>query len=145
MSLAISSPASAQMAAGQQASPGAAMLGQCVIGKTTGYDRVLVGQWLGTGLATAPQLEGLVTVDEAGRDAVNQKMAQLFVRLFTVDCVEEARPLIAANDIQSVQMAFAMLGEVAMGELMSDPRAMAAMSGYVEHIPADAFEIFTAK
>lgn len=145
LSVAISSPASAQLAAGQQASAGAALLGQCVIGSTTGFDRVLVAQWVGSSLATAPQLEGLVTVNEAGKDALDQRLAQLFVRLFTVDCVEEARPLVAANDTQAVQVAFSMLGEVAMGELLSDPRAMAAMTSYVQYIPADAFRIFMPK
>ena len=93
----------------------------------------------------APQLENVVTVDQAEKDAIDQRVAQLFVRLFTVDCAEEVRPLLAANDTRSLKMAFGMLGEVAAAELMSNPQANAALSGYVQYIPADAFEIFVPK
>ncbi|MEO5706128.1 MAG: hypothetical protein ABIT10_04780 [Alteraurantiacibacter sp.] len=131
--------ASAQIA-GQEASPGAARLGECVLGSTTGNDRVLVGRWIGAALASAPQLEGLVTVDTQQKDVVDRELAQLFVRLFTQDCAATARPLIMAGDSTSIQMAFSMLGEAAMRELMTNPAAMTALTGYAQYIPPNAFD-----
>jgi len=139
------SPLAAQTTAGQQASPGAALLGQCVIGNTTGFDRVLIAQWVGSSLASSPRLEVLVTVDAAAKSEIDQAMAQLFVRLFTDDCVDEARPLVQASDQAAMQVAFSMLGEVAVGELLNDPRAMGAMSAFGQYIPADAFAVFDAE
>jgi hypothetical protein len=145
LALGMSGPLSAQTIAGQQASPGAAALGRCVIGMTTGNDRLLISRWIGMGLASAPQLEGLVTVDVEARDMLDRELAALFVRLFTQDCVEETRPLVRAGDQASVQVAFGMLGEIAVGELIRDPRAAAIMSNYVRYIPADTFDVFLPK
>ena len=144
VSLATAVPASAQLV-GQQASEGAMELGQCVVGVTTGNDRVLVAQWVGSSLAMAPQLERMVTVDAAAKDALDRRMADLFFRLFTQDCVDYARPLVQRGDQVSIQAAFGMLGEVAMQELLTDPRAMAAMTSYIQHIPLDRFMAAMAK
>ncbi len=133
--------ANAQIA-GREASPMALALGQCVVGMTTGNDRVLVARWLGSSISSSPELADVVKVDQAAREAIDREMANLFVRLFTQDCFDEARPIVLANDLQSVEMAFGMLGEVAMRELMTDPLATQAMTSYANHIPPDVFDVF---
>lgn len=143
-SLSTAAPASAQMV-GQQASEGAMQLGRCAIGVTTGNDRLLVAQWVGSSLAMAPQLGGVVTVDAAAKDILDRRMAELFMRLFTEDCIEQARPLVQSGDQASIQFAFGMLSEIAMRELLTDPQAMAALTGYVQYIPMDDFMEAMAK
>ena len=143
-SLVLAAPACAQMI-GQQASEEAIALGQCAIGVTTGNDRTLVAQWVGSSLAMAPQLEGVVTVDNTAKDALDRRMADLFMRLFTQDCVEQARPLVQRGDQAAIQFAFGMLSEIAMRELLTDPRAMAALTGYVQYIPISQFMSVMAK
>jgi hypothetical protein len=130
-----SSPSSAQTK-----STAVEALSQCLVGETKGRDRILIARWIGSALASAPQLEGLVTIEPAEREGVNREMAGLFTRLLTQDCPDEARPLFATGNTEAFGLAFQTLGEVAMQELMADPVASAAIGSFTTYLKQEEFE-----
>lgn len=140
-SLAVATPASAQTMVASP-NPASARLGQCLVGNTTGNDRVLVARWMAASMASSPMMQGLVSVDQAEKERVDRLMADLFTRLMAKDCLAEAKVVMQARDQQGMQAAGGRLGEIAMQELMMDPAAMAALLAYVKHIdPADLAEL----
>lgn len=113
-----------------------ARLGQCILDKTTGADRVLVARWMAASLAMAPQMDGVVKVDAAAKEKVDKDMAALFTRLFANDCTDEMKVLIKSGDSQGIKAAGGKLGEMAMSELMSNPTAMSALMAYMKYLDA---------
>ena len=144
VALLIAVPSSAQVA-GREANPAALELGQCLVGQTTGNDRLLMARWIGISLSSSPQLADSVTVDADEKLSVDKGMAALYVRLLTRDCVEQVGPLVVAGDQRAIETGFGMLGEIAMRELMSNPQAQAAMMGFTSHIPPEAYSTVDTK
>jgi hypothetical protein len=114
-------------------------LSECIVGNSTGNDRVLVARWVGVSLASAPQLVGVVTVDQAEREQVDRQMAALFTRLITVDCLAQSRSLLADGQADALGSAFRQLGFVAIQELTANPGASAAMESFAGYLEEDAF------
>lgn len=114
-------------------------LGQCFVLKSTGSDRLLVARWLAGAMGMGEATRDMVTVDEAAKLATDKAMAGPFTRLFTRDCADEAAPLIKAQNQSGLEAAGGMLGEMAMRELMSDPKVSAATFAYLQFIDPAAF------
>ena len=114
--------------------PASAALGQCLVGNTTGNDRTLVARWMAASMASSPMMDGLVSVDAAGKDQIDRAMAKLFTRLMAEDGAAEAKVVVKARDQQGMQAAGGRLGEIAMQELMMDPAAMQALLAYAQYI-----------
>lgn len=115
-------------------------LGECIALSTTGRDRIVTVRWFATSLGLAPQVSDAIKVDLEEKDKADRDMAALFTRLFTEDCAAEARVLMEANDGPGIQAAGGRLGQIAMQELMTDPKVVEAMMGYLTHIDERAFE-----
>lgn len=115
-------------------------LGKCLVGRSTGNDRMLVAQWMGASLAMSPAMKGVVSVDAAKKDQIDREMAKLFTRLTTVDCRAEMAVLIRNRDAHGIEAGSGRLGEMAMRELMQDPAAMAALIAYARYIDPAAMQ-----
>ena len=114
-------------------------LGRCFVNKTTGEDRIAVARWMLGAMASAPKMADLSKVDAALKVTLDKGMAGIFTRLITVDCVSEARPLLQAKNNAAFETAGEALGEIAIQELLADPRAMEGLSSYVKYLDQNAF------
>lgn len=118
-------------------------LKQCVRLSTTGKDRITAARWLLVSLASAPQIKDLTTIDPVQKVQLDKDMAKLFTRLFTVDCLEEARPIfIEPGHSKDVEEVGGVLGEMAMQELLGNKDAVAAVSAYANYLDPKAFDVF---
>ena len=135
--------ASAQASMLTMPSAEAAALGQCLVGKSTGNDRILFARWMGASIAMSPTMKDVVTVDAAAKDKIDREMAALFTRLMTEDCRAEMSTLVKAQDASGIQAASGKLGEMAMRELMQDPAAMQALIAYAKYIDPAAMQKLT--
>lgn len=140
---ALATPAAAQSVV---ATPNGAArdLGNCLIGKSTGDDRIVLMRWLGSSMAMAPQLSDVVKVDQAAKDAIDREMAGLFLSLFGDRCGEYTKVLLENRDQAGIKAASAMLGEIAMGELLSKPEMSAALGAYQAYIDEAEFAAMMA-
>lgn len=114
-------------------------LGQCLVLQTNGADRLLVARWLAGAMGAGDATKSVLTVNQASKTATDKQMAALYTRLFTEDCVAEAAPLFKARDQRGIEAAGGMLGEIAMRELMNDPKVSAAVGAYVQFIDPAPF------
>ena len=114
------------------ATPSSDALGECLVDKTTGHDRKLLARWVFVTMAAHPELHDMFVMTDQTRDAANQETANLFMRLVTVDCVNETRTAVDKDGALAMKLAFSKLGEVAMQELMTNP-AVQASFGALDH------------
>jgi hypothetical protein len=131
--LALSSAGAASAQAIAYPSPQSEALGQCVVMSTTGKDRLVAIRWMATAIGSANVMKDAVTVDAAAKDTYDREVAALFSRLLTVDCRDEAKPLVKANDSAGLQAGFGALGRIAMMELMADPSVLSSLTAYVKY------------
>lgn len=119
------------------ATPTSDALGQCLVDKTTGHDRKLLARWIFVTMSVHPELHDMFVMTAQTRDAANQETANLFMRLMTVDCVDETRAAAEKDGALAMKLAFSKLGEVAMQELMSNPAVQASFGGLDRYIDRD--------
>jgi hypothetical protein len=111
---------------------------ECVILSTTGRDRLVLIRWVAVSIASAQSMQDSVTVKPGAKEAADRAMAAVFSRLFTVDCRNEAAPLLKANDRAGVEAAFGELGRIAMNELMGDPLVEQNLTSFTQYAELDA-------
>jgi|GEM_PF-2397908 len=114
-------------------------LGRCFVNKSTGDDRMAVARWMLAGMASAPRMADVAKVDPSRKVEADKGMAAVFTRLMTIDCANEARPLFLAKSKAAFETAGGALGEIAMKELLSDPKAAEGLSGYIQYLDERAF------
>lgn len=136
---ALATPAHAQPAAGESAGQ-ASTLGQCLVMRTTGADRLALAQWIVSAMASVPKLQDMATVDPARKDKADRAMAAIFTRLMTVDCAKEAKAVMqGGNSAGGVRVAFEALGGIAMQEVVANREAEEAMGSHTRYLDRQAF------
>ena len=118
------------------ATPETEAFGKCLIGKTTGDDRLMLARWITFAFASHPVVQDAVTVDASKLAETDQQMADLVMALLTERCNAEARTAVAAEGSPAVAMekAFEMLGMVASQEIMLDPKVATQVNAFAGHI-----------
>jgi hypothetical protein len=100
-------------------------LSKCLVDSTTTEDRTMLVKWLFTAASVHPAISSLSTVTFADRNAANQVIGNLFVKLLTDSCKDPAKAL---------QQSFQVLGQVAGTELFSNPQVAAVMADLDKHV-----------
>jgi hypothetical protein len=136
-SVSFSNPAAAQPVAEQQAQSDA--LGNCLVMKSTGEDRLAFAGWMMASMALAPQLNGITIVSPEKRDQLNRQMARIFTRLIAVDCVDVSKPLFKSGNTRAFSSAFEVFGRMAMQELTSNPKEASALEEFTKYINESDF------
>jgi hypothetical protein len=133
-------------AAAQTGEGGGNPLGQCMVAKSTGDDRLLVARWFLAAAASTPKAGEVVTVKPESKDRMDRGMAALFTRLITKDCRALAAPMMtggAAGD--GFRVAGEALGQVAVEELFRGPAAQSALSNYTKYLKPQDFKELAGK
>ncbi len=118
------------------ATPETEAFGQCLIGKTTGDDRLLLARWITFAFASHPVVQDTVSMDASKLAETDENMANLVMSLLTERCATEAKAAVAAEGDAGVAMqkAFEMLGMVASQEVMMDPATQARINGFAGYL-----------
>jgi len=98
-----------------------------------------VAGWMLAGIASAPQLKDVATLQPGRKEQLDREMAALFTRLMTKDCMSEAKALFATRNSGAFEAAGQPLGMIAMRELMGDPATLAALSAYASYLKEEDF------
>lgn len=105
-------------------------LGECFALKSTGQDRIDLMRWLMVSWAASPRVQDVVKVNPEARVETDKTMARLVMRLLTVDCVEQAKPVLKAKDQDGMRAAFGAFGEIASAEIGGDKRVDDALGAF---------------
>ena len=123
-----------------QASPASDALGQCLVGQTTGDERILMVRWLTLAFAKHPAVQDAITEDAGKLDETNRAVAKLVTDLLTNRCAAQTRTAAAEGNDPSVaiQTAFQALGAAAAREVIAAPEVGAAVAGFSNYIDRNA-------
>lgn len=114
-------------------------LGNCIRLSTSGKDRIATAKWMVGALGTSPKLQEVVQVDGAAKIEADKAMAALFTRLLTVDCRDEAKPVLNSGKSDDMESASRVLGEIAMQEIMTDKATSQAIGAFADYIVEEDF------
>jgi hypothetical protein len=107
-------------------------LGKCLVAKTSDADKTLLVQWVFASMSVHPAVAGLATASPAVRRDYSHKTGRLYERLMVSDCRAETLAALRNEGPSSLEAGFAVLGQVAMRNLMGDPRVLGEMQALSE-------------
>jgi hypothetical protein len=111
-------------------------LSTCLVGKSTMDDHVVLVQWMFAAMSKHPAIASMAAVPDDKVDAANARMADLFTRLLTVTCKDEAKLAIKNEGAFALSQAFQALGQEAGREIFVNPdvmKDMSMMSKYIDN------------
>jgi hypothetical protein len=114
-------------------------MAKCLVEKTSREDKTLVIQWVYASMSFHPGVQSLANVSDARGEALNEDTANLLVDLTTVRCKEETVKALQYEGANAMEMSFALLGEAAMADLMTDQNVQAYMNGLDKYIDEEAY------
>ena len=104
-------------------------LSKCLVESTTKDDRVSLIRWMFAAISKHPAVSSLTKVTDADIDKANAATGALFMKLLTQTCRDATKKALKYEGGAAIQLSFQVLGQVAMGDMMSDPNAGGAIAG----------------
>ena len=92
-----------------------------------------------TAMSLHPAVQNIAEVNQKKRDQANKGMADLIVKLLSVECLEQTKKAIRYEGELAIESGFKLLGEVAARELFSNPKVSAGLSELDKYVDQDAF------
>ena len=108
-------------------------LSKCLVKSSNGADRLVLVQWIFSGLSLHPAVQPLVSITTEQRDAFNERVAALFSRLLVDDCRKEAVDALKNEGSAAFDASFQVLGQVASRDLMTEPHVATGLSGQIAY------------
>ena len=112
-------------------------LSRCLVESSTPADKSVLVQWMFTSMALHPDVAAMANVSEAQRGASNKAAADMFMKLMTQTCVDQAKKAMKYEGATAIQQGFNVFGQVAGKELFANPKVATALAGLGEHIDND--------
>lgn len=125
-----------------QAGPYTDDMAKCIVGATTSRDKTMLVKWIFANIAADPDVAELAKVSPQQRNALDTQAAHLFERLLLETCHDQSAAALKYEGPESFQVAFRLLGQVSMRELMTDPQVSAALKEFAQHLDKKKFAQF---
>ena len=107
-------------------------LGDCLVRKTTGQDRIDLVRWIVLAYSKHPDVSNFVQTDATAEENVHQNMGLLFTELVAERCKLEARTAFQSGNA-AFEQAFTTLGQVAAEELMRSKEVNSTIADFVKY------------
>lgn len=115
-------------------------LSECLVGKSTMDDHAVLVRWMFVAMSKHPAVAPLATLSDAQVDKANQQMAEMFTRLMTETCRDQAKLALKNEGSVAVQQSFEKLGQQAGAELFINPNVAKGMSGMTKYFDSKKLE-----
>ena len=122
------------------ASPFTDDLTRCLVDKSTAEERVKVVRWMFVVESRHPAVASLAQIPQSALDQGNKDVADVFTRLTTSACVDQARKALQTDGPIAFQSSFKALGELAASELFANPQVREATSGMQKYLDSSKLE-----
>lgn len=129
-------PASAQAQVQNEA------LSRCLVASTTEADRIAFVRWMFMAMSKHPEVADLATVTEQQRADATRTTALLLQRLVITDCRQQALDAFRVSGLDGISTAFEVVGEVAVGGLITHPAVNAQFESLATYQNTAAWEKF---
>lgn len=117
-----------------QAGPYADELKKCLVESSSPKDLTLLVRWIAKAINAHPQLSDISALSERKKADIDQQLARYFERVLFEDCQAPVRDLIKYENADGMRVAFEFLGQVAMKQVMEDPRVTQSVSDFSKYI-----------
>lgn len=107
-------------------------LTKCLVSVTTGSDKVVLVKWFFSATALNKEVAPYVNMPPAARSAIDNDVAQLYMRLLTESCRSQTRDAFKNEGQVAIAAAFQVLGQVASQVLYEDPVVVEGMTGMIK-------------
>ncbi len=111
-------------------------LSKCLVSQTTLNDKEVLVRWIFSTMALHPTVSGMASVKEQDRVQYTKDVAALFERLLTNTCMVEAQKAVKFEGITAFETSFKIFGELAMTDLMADPKVSKSTSEIASYLDA---------
>jgi hypothetical protein len=118
-------------------------LSKCLVESTTKDDRLSLIRWIFTAMSKHPAVSSLTKVTESDLDKANAATGALFMKLLTQTCVDTTKKALKYEGGAAIQLSFQVLGQVAMGDMMSDPSVGVAIAGLEKFVDEEKLKALT--
>ena len=115
-------------------------LTKCIVESSSTEDVETFARWMFATISLHPAVEPLASVTNKQRDEANKQCADLFTRLISVSCVEQAKKALKYEGQAGFESSFNVLGQMAMRELLMNPKVNAGMSDFEKHFDREKLE-----
>lgn len=109
-------------------------LSRCLVESSTPTDKSVLVKWMFTSMALHPDVAAMAKVSDAQRSKSNKAAADMFTKLVTETCLDQAKKAIKYEGAVALQQGFAVFGQVAGQELFANPNVAKALAGLGDHI-----------
>mgnify|MGYP000627300516 CR=1 FL=1 len=109
-------------------------LSRCLIESSTPTDKAVLVKWLFTSMSLHPDVVEMANVSEDQRRESNSAVADMYTKLITQTCVEQAKKAVKYEGLAAIQQGFNVFGQVAGKELFENPNVAQGLSGIDEYI-----------
>lgn len=109
-------------------------LSRCLIESSSAQDKIVLVRWMFTSMSLHPAVEPISSVSQEDFEQTSREMAQLFQRLLTEDCSEEAAKAIRYEGMAALGAGFSAFGNVAGQELFAHPKVNAGLSTLTKYL-----------
>ena len=124
---------SAIMLTNASATPVSDALGACMADRTTGKDRKDLARWIFVIMSVHPALQDISKVSNNDMNDADKLLGALVTKLLTEDCAPQAKKAMEEGT-ESFKSAFAVVGQLAMQELMNDQGVKTSLAGFTNYI-----------
>lgn len=104
-----------------------------------GKERKELAKWIFLAMSSHDTIKPYSKITQSDIDESNKYMASLVTRLMTEDCPKQVKEAYKISGAKAIENAFGIVGEVAMQELMNDPKVGAAFDEYGKYIDEQKF------
>lgn len=116
------------------AGPTVDQLSDCLVKATTATDKTTVLQWTFVALSTHPDLKSFSNVNEAQKNQLDQKFAQVVQRVIVEQCAAQTKAVIQTEGLQAVGDSFQELGRATGEEILQNPEVKQQLNGLIRYI-----------
>lgn len=115
-------------------------LSKCIVESTTTNDRTAMVKWMFSAISLHPAVKPIASISEEKLKEANKQTAELFMKLLTESCIEQAQKAIKYEGQIAIQSSFRILGQVASQEMFSNPEVAAGISGLEKYFDKEKLE-----
>ena len=112
-------------------------LSRCLVESTTSSEKMDLVKWMFIAMSLHPAVKSIASVSPEQVEDSTKTIAELFGKLVTVTCKEQAVKALKYEGQNSMETSFQVLGGVAARELFSDPDVAAGIAGVEKYLDAE--------
>lgn len=109
-------------------------LSRCLVNATSAKDKTDLIRWMFANAALHPQVATISSVSTEQRVRINRNTATLIQRLLTQNCRKPTQNVFKYESKNAFESSFQVLGQVAMRELMSDPKVGNGFGDFAQYL-----------